>query len=321
VRAGLNPTRLQVRPGPWQSGGATVADYLVERFPDDADRLRGAVAAGEVVDELGRPFTPSSPAVPGGLVFLYREAPTDEPRVPFEIDVLHEDDDLLVVDKPHFLATTPRGVNVVETVLVRLRESTGIDQLSPAHRLDRLTAGVLVLTKRAAVRGVYQTLFQRRAVTKVYEAVAPVVPGLELPRVLRSRIVKTPGVMAAFEVDGEVNAETLVELTRTWHAADGTERGLYRLTPRTGKTHQLRLHLATLGAPIVGDDLYPTVLERARDDFSTPLQLLARSLAFTDPLSGVARELVSRRRLTAVPQEAVPQRAERTSVRAKSSPT
>jgi len=320
VRAGLNPTRLQVTPGRWQDGG-TVADFLAARFPDDEAQWRRSLADGDVLDELGRPVPSVAPAVPGSLLFVYRAAPDDEPVVPFGIDVLHEDEDLLVVDKPHFLATTPRGTNVVQTVLVRLRAELGLDGLSPAHRLDRLTAGVLVLTKRAEVRGAYQTLFQERAVTKLYEAVAPVRPDLELPRTVRSRIEKTPGVLAAVEVAGEPNAQTRVTLVRRWTTTAGEQHGLYRLEPRTGKTHQLRVHLASLGVPILGDDLYPTVVERARDDFSTPLQLLARSIRFADPFTGEAREFVSRRSLSAVGLgEAGAHAAERTSVRAKSSP-
>jgi len=297
VRGGLNPTRLRLVP----DEGRTVVDALLARFPADADRLRALVAAGEVVDDLGRPVTAATLQVPGGVVYLYRDPPADEPRVPFEVEVLHEDDDLLVVDKPHFLATTPRGVNVVESALVRLRTRTGLDELSPAHRLDRATAGVLVLTKRAALRGAYQTLFQRREVTKVYEAVAPVRDGLLLPRTVRSRILKVPGTMAAQEVEGEPNAETWVELVgpveRDAQGRGASVLGRYRLVPRTGRTHQLRVHMASLGVPIINDDFFPVLRERARDDFSAPLQLLARSVRFRDPVTGREREFTSRRRL------------------------
>lgn len=291
MRDGLNPTRLALpREGAWGS----LVSYLESRFPGEAARLREQVGAGEVVDELGRPYSLTTPYPAGGLAFLYRDV-APEARVPFDVEVLHRDDDLVVVDKPHFLAVTPRGAWVTETVLVRLRRSLGLPGLSPAHRLDRPTAGVLVLTTRPEVRGAYQELFARREVGKVYEAVVTLPAGLELPTTVRSRIVKQHGVHQASTVPGDVNAVTHVTLLRT--LADG--RALVRLRPETGRTHQLRVHLAGLGAPIVGDDLYPVEREVAPDDYSDPLQLLARSISFDDPLTGERREFTSRRHLAA----------------------
>jgi len=193
-----------------------------------------------------------------------------------------------VVDKPHFLATMPRGRHVAQTALVRLRRSLDLPELSPAHRLDRLTAGVLLFTIRREVRGAYQTMFARGLVSKTYLAQADVGLGLEFPMVVRSRIIKRRGVLQAVEEPGEPNAETRIE-----HLGDG----LYRLTPRTGRTHQLRVHMASLGLPIAGDPWYPEVVDVAPDDFSTPLQLLAHRLEFDDPLSGQRRVFVSGRSL------------------------
>ncbi len=222
----------------------------------------------------------------GASVYLYRDLP-DEVVVPFDIPILHRDDDLVVVDKPHFLATMPRGGHVAQTALVRLRRSLELPELSPAHRLDRLTAGVLVFTTRRELRGAYQTLFARGLVRKTYLARAAGEPNRALPTVLRSRIIKRRGQLQAVEEPGEPNAETLVEFVD----------GQYRLTPRTGRTHQLRLHMASLGIPILGDSLYPNVIDVAGDDFSTPLQLLAHTLEFDDPISGHRREFVSSRTL------------------------
>lgn len=307
MRDGLNPVRLQL---PHGAEAETVLDYLVGRFPDDAARMREKVAAGEVVDEIGRPLGPATAYVAGTLVYLYRDA-APEPRVPFEIDVLHHDDDLLVIDKPHFLASTPRGAYVVESAVVRLRRDLGLPEISPAHRLDRITAGVLVLTTRREVRGAYQQLFASRTIRKTYEAVARVDPSLELPRTVRSRIVKEHGTLVAQEVPGEPNAEsrvTLVEtatrpetasarLGRTRAGQGAGPLGRYVLEPHTGKTHQLRLHMASLGLPIVNDNFYPEFYDVAPDDYSAPLQLLARSISFTDPLSGDQRTFTSRRSL------------------------
>jgi tRNA pseudouridine32 synthase/23S rRNA pseudouridine746 synthase len=195
------------------------------------------------------------------------------------------------IDKPHFLATMPRGRHVAQTALVRLRRQLGLDELSPAHRLDRLTAGVLLFTTRREIRGAYQTMFARGAVRKTYLARAAVNPGLVLPREVHSRIIKHRGNFQAVEEAGEPNAVTLVELI----SADG----LYRLTPRTGRTHQLRVHMAALGIPIDGDPLYPDVIDVAAEDFSRPLQLLAQRIEFEDPRSGERREFVSERRLSA----------------------
>ena len=281
-RDGLGPARLRVHGGP-------LGDELARRFgPDVAARA----IAGEVVDQHGAVLDPATVLPAGAVVYLYRDL-RDEVPVPFDIPVLYQDEDIVVADKPHFLATMPRGRHVAQTALVRLRRQLGLDELSPAHRLDRLTAGVLLFTTHREVRGAYQTLFARGAVHKTYLARAAVDPNVVLPRVVRSRIIKRRGSFQAVEEAGEPNAETLVELV--------SSDGLYRLTPRTGRTHQLRVHLASLGLPIYGDPLYPNVIDVAADDFSTPLQLLAQRIEFDDPLSGTRREFVSSRRLERQP--------------------
>lgn len=276
LRDGLGPARVRLRGGP-------VLAELSARF---GPRARARVLAGEVVAADGAPIDAASVLPAGASVYLYRELP-DEVPVPFEIPVLYRDDDLVVVDKPHFLATMPRGRHVAQTALVRLRRELGLPELSPAHRLDRLTAGVLVLTARREVRGAFQTLFSRGLVRKTYLARAAVDPALELPRVVESRIIKRRGHLQAVCEPGAPNAETLVELL----SADG----VYRLTPRTGRTHQLRVHMASLGIPIEGDPLYPNVIDVAADDFSTPLRLLAQRIEFADPRTGERRAFVSRR--------------------------
>jgi tRNA pseudouridine32 synthase / 23S rRNA pseudouridine746 synthase len=218
--------------------------------------------------------------------------------VPFAVDVLHRDDEIVVVDKPHFLATIPRGRHIVETALVRLRRELGLPELSPAHRLDRVTAGVLLFVVRRDRRGAYQTLFSNRRVHKTYEAVAPHDPAVPLPTTVRSRIVKERGVILARELPGPPNAETRVELLEH---RDGAAR--YRLTPLTGRTHQLRLHMRGLGLPILGDRFYGTATgepeDSALDDWTRPLQLLAASLEFPDPRTGTTLRFASRRTLQA----------------------
>lgn len=288
-RNGLDAARLRL---PVDGTWATVRDHLVQRL----HRLEPAyiddmLTAGRFVTASG-PITVDTPYVPGEFVWFHRDLPEEVP-VPFDIDVVYRDDDIVVADKPHFLATIPRGNHVMQTALVRLRHELGLPELSPVHRLDRVTAGLLLLTVRRELRGPYQNLFRDRVVHKEYEAIAPHAPELTLPRTVRSRIVKRREVVTAEEVAGEPNAETYVELVDTRGGL-----GRYRLVPATGRTHQLRVHLASLGVPIVNDSFYPVTYETALDDFGNPLQLLAKVLEFPDPLTGVRRRFESRRTLS-----------------------
>ncbi|CQR64949.1 RluA family pseudouridine synthase [Streptomyces leeuwenhoekii] len=295
-RQGVDPVRVRLpAAGPW----ATVREHLVERLSGaGAGVVDGMFEAGLVVGADGRPVAADAPYEPGLFVWFHRELP-DEVRVPFPLEVVHRDEHIVVVDKPHFLATTPRGGHVAETALARLRRELGIGTLTAAHRLDRLTAGLVLFTVRPEERGAYQTLFRDRRVRKEYEAVAPYDPSLALPRTVRSRIVKERGVLTAREVAGEPNAVTHVELIghRAWREAG---LGRYRLVPATGQTHQLRVHMNALGVPILGDPLYPDVAAPApAGDFHRPLQLLARVLEFTDPVTGREHRFRSERVLEA----------------------
>nr|ABP47288.1 pseudouridine synthase [Mycolicibacterium gilvum PYR-GCK] len=275
VRDGLGPARVRVQGG-----------LLVEEF----QRRWGTgakVVDGEVFCADGTVADGSTVLPPGAYVYLYRDLP-DEVPVPFDIPVLHRDDDIVVVDKPHFLATMPRGSHVAQTALVRLRRELDLPELSPAHRLDRLTAGVLLFTVRREVRGAYQTLFVRGEAAKTYVAHSSHATDREFPMTIRNRLVKHRGSLQAVEEPGEPNAETVVEYL---------DEGMYRLTPRTGRTHQLRVHMAGLGIPITGDPLYPDVVDVPPGDFGSPLRLLAQALEFTDPISGELRRFTSGRTL------------------------
>ncbi|MFF8597133.1 RluA family pseudouridine synthase [Streptomyces sp. NPDC015220] len=292
-RHGVDPVRVRL---PAEGAWATVREHLVERLSGAAPgAVEAMFDAGRVVAADGRAVAPDAPYQPGMFVWFHRELP-DEVPVPFPLEVVHRDEHIVVVDKPHFLATTPRGSHVAETALARLRRELGIPALGAAHRLDRLTAGLVLFTVRPEERGAYQTLFRDRRVRKEYEAVAPYAPGLVLPRTVRSRIVKERGVLTAREVAGEPNAVTDVELVE--HRVDGPAR--YRLVPHTGQTHQLRVHMTALGVPILGDPLYPVVTAPTpAGDFRRPLQLLARELEFTDPVTGVEHSFRSTRVLRA----------------------
>ncbi|EGD54799.1 pseudouridine synthase [Gordonia neofelifaecis] len=285
--------RLPPDEGAWTVMDAlSVAPSLADLTSQD---LTERAAAGEIVDADGRPVDLDAPVLRPVPVFLYRDPPEEFP-VPFDMPILHLDDDLAVVDKPHFLATMPRGAHVAETALVRLRRELGSDEVAPAHRLDRLTAGVLLFTRRREVRAAYQELFAQRRVHKEYRALARADDALVERVRIENRIVKTAGDLRARVVPGEVNAVSDIELA----VRHGEGLAEYRLLPSTGRTHQLRMHMAGLGTPIIGDPLYPEVdhdLAAAPDrgDFSRPLALVAHRLSFTDPLSGRERTFESPR--------------------------
>ena len=286
---GVAPSR-QTLPaaGRW----ATVLDFLAERH---AAVGPGAWAArmreGRVVDEAGRRLSPESPYRAGACVYYYRE-PGEETRVPFEERVLHLDEHILVADKPHFLAVAPSGRFLRETLLVRLKRRTGIDTLVPAHRIDRETAGLVVFSVNPSTRGAYASLFQRREVLKVYEALSAGRPAPGLPHTRRSRVVAGEPFYRMREAEGEPNSETRVGLL-----ARRGDVSLYEARPLTGRKHQVRVHLAALGIPVLNDRLYPEVLPGPPEEFSAPLKLLARAVSFRDPLDGRERHYESERKL------------------------
>lgn len=287
-RQGVAASCLVLPQGHWPD----LLTFLCQRFAHVADAWAHRLAAGQVWDDAGEPLAPAAPYQPGLRIWYFREVAHEIP-VPFDIAILHRDARLLVVDKPHFLACVPGGRHVRETVLTRLRSQPGLEQVSPIHRLDRETAGVMVFCIDAASRGAYQRLFEQRSVQKEYEAIAPWRPDLPLPRLHRSRLSEVPGEFVMQEVAGEPNSETVISLL-----AQRDNWARYRLQPATGKKHQLRAHLAALGIGIANDPWYPVFRhDKAADDFSQPLALLARSIAFTDPIDGSQRHFFSQRTL------------------------
>ncbi|BCW69592.1 RluA family pseudouridine synthase [Arthrobacter sp. NicSoilB8] len=287
VRDGVNATRLRLPDeGPWD----TALDYMMHRWGHiDPQGIEDRFDAGEIVGEAGVALDRTTPLQDHTFIWYYRTLPP-ETRIPVELTILHQDDHLLVVDKPHFLPTTPGGTYIQESALVRLRNQLGLPDLIPMHRLDRMTAGILLLSTNPETRGKYQVLFEKRQVQKEYECVsaaepAPGHPAVDFPVVVRNRMTKSRSYLLAEVIDGEPNAESRIERLRTFDGGP-RRRALYRLEPHSGKTHQLRVHMASLGLGIVNDAFYPELLDKAPDDYSRPLQLLARGIRFIDPISG-----------------------------------
>lgn len=289
MRDGVSPSYLWLPAGQWTN----LLEFLVERFPDvGVDVWMSRMARGEVVDADGHRLAPASPYRRGMRIFYYREIEQETP-IPFEEHILHLDNDILVADKPHFLPVIPSGRFLHETLLVRLKRRTGLQHLTPIHRIDRETAGIVVFSHNPDTRGTYQSMFQKRVMTKVYEALAGTLAGADYPFTYRSRMVEGTPFFRMREVAGTPNSETRIDLL-----ASRGDVSLYRLHPLTGRKHQLRVHLASLGIPILNDAFYPEAQPCKADDLSRPLKLLARSIAFQDPISGQERHFESARTLT-----------------------
>ncbi|WP_148713802.1 pseudouridine synthase [Chitinolyticbacter meiyuanensis] len=294
---GVNPSFINLPPGgQWP----TVLAFLVERFPMVGEaELRRRLQAGELVDDSGVAFNVTTPYRPKARLWYYRQVPTER-VIPFEETILYQDRYLVVADKPHFLTCVPAGNHLYETLLSRLRYKLAMPQLTPIHRLDRETAGIMLFCADPASRGAYQQLFATREVQKEYEAIAPYRADLALPLRLANRLEEDPANrFQMITVAGEVNAITdisLIERRGNW--------ARYRLQPATGKKHQLRAHLGSLGIGIANDPWYPVLTSITKDDdFSRPLQLLARAISFTDPVSGEPRYFRSPRTLSWPPAE------------------
>jgi len=287
------PHRDPERPVAW----ATMGEWLREHVDGRRVDVDGFLGAGRFVYGDGRPVGDADPYRVHVFVWFHRDL-REEPVVPGPLTVVHRDERVVVVDKPAFLSTVPRGQHVTQSLVVRLRDELGLPELTTMHRLDRVTSGLVLCTVGRGHRGAYQSMFMHGTVRKTYRALAPWRADLTAPTRVRNHIAAIPGTGRAEVVAGApVNAETLVELEER-----RGDLAVYRLTPHTGRTHQLRLHLRDLGAPIVDDPLYPVDLGVDIDDFTAPLQLLASELAYTDPVDGVARRFVSPRSLPLQPE-------------------
>ena len=276
---------LYLPPGTWP----TVLDCLCAHFRAiSREQWLDRIARGRVLDASGAPISPFLAYKEGLRIHYFREVPNETP-IPVQEAILYADEHLVVADKPHFLPVTPAGEYVEQTLLRRLIRTLDNPHLVPLHRIDRHTAGLVLFSANPDSRSAYQSLFPTRKIEKRYEAIARALPDLELPRVHKSRLVEGEPFFRMREGEGVSNTETLVEVCEK-----NGDLWRYALYPVTGKKHQLRVHMAALGAGICNDPFYPEVLNDALDDYANPLKLLAQSLRFTDPLTGQERYFESR---------------------------
>jgi tRNA pseudouridine32 synthase / 23S rRNA pseudouridine746 synthase len=269
----------------------TILDYLMARFPQISPSMwKERVARGLVTTQDGTPVLMDS-AYRQGLTILYeREVPLEPPAEEAEV-ILHQDASILVADKPHGIPVTPAGSYVKRSLLARLQRGDGLSELAPMHRLDRDTAGLVLFAIKAEGRGPYHQLFAEGKIQREYLAVANLANTPDERRWhVESRIEAGEPWYRQRNGEGPINAVTVIELMEC-----EKNRGLFRLLPMTGRKHQLRLHMASIGFPIIGDTVYPEV--RTKQDGEPPLQLLARRLEFVDPVCAMPRIFVSARKL------------------------
>lgn len=282
---GAVASTLQLPPGAWPS----LLDGLCARFPRvSRGQWLDRFARGRVLDAQRQPLSADTRYRVGDTIHYFREV-ADEPLIPFVESILYADEHLVVADKPHFLPVAPAGEFVRETLLTRLAQRLSNSQLVPLHRIDRATAGLVLFSADPSTRGAYQALFRERAIEKRYEAIAPALPGVMFPLTYESRIGKGEPFFRMQEEPGAPNAQTRIEVVQ----AQG-KWWRYALHPISGRKHQLRVQMAALGAPLRNDAYYPELLPQSADDHARPLQLLAQSLSFRDPLSGALRRFESR---------------------------
>jgi len=282
IKNGVGPSKVFVKNT--EKTHLYLIDFFVEKFPQiPKEEWAKRMDQGLVLDEEGIPKDSQAPCQENTFIYYYRSIEIEE-SIPFQELIIYEDEHLLIADKPHFLPVTPAGHYLQETLLVRLKNKTGIKELTPIHRIDRETAGLVAFSKRAQDRNLYQVLFRERQIKKTYESIAPYQELLkdQFPIERISRIEESDIFIQMQEVPGEPNSDTviqLLEVSKPW--------ARYQLELGTGKKHQLRVHMNALGMPIKNDKIYPKIAPQPKigKDFSEPLQLLAKQLSFRDPMT------------------------------------
>jgi tRNA pseudouridine32 synthase/23S rRNA pseudouridine746 synthase len=266
-------------------GVATVLEYLIIKFPFiDAQIWQQRITDGKVHDSEGSLITLQSPFKPQQQIYYYREV-ENEPIIPFKETIVFQDQHILVAYKPHFLAVIPGGNYVTECLQNRLRRSTGISTLQALHRLDRVTAGLVIFSVNPDTRRCYHQLFEKRQIHKTYQAIAAINGDENLVGQkweVKNRLERSEPrfLMRIAEREGQANSHSMIRCLEQLN-----QKALFELNPVTGKTHQLRVHMQALGWPILNDKYYPKLQPLTKDNYSAPLQLLAKELKFIDPIT------------------------------------
>jgi len=276
-------------------GVGSVLEYLIIKFPNIKPQVwQQRMADGKVHWHDGSLITADSAFQPQQRVYYYREV-ENEPTIPFKEEIIYQDDEILVAHKPHFLPVTPGGIYINECLQNRLRNKTGLDDLQAVHRLDRVTAGLVLFSVNPATRHLYHDLFETRKIEKTYQAIANINPAensippqAEQTWEVKNRIVKSVPKFLMKTTEGEANSHSNILCLKRLK-----DKALFELRPVSGKTHQLRLHMQTLGWPILHDKYYPILQEESADDYAKPLQLLAKKLSFTDPMTHKQKTFIS----------------------------
>ena len=281
----VSPSKLslpQVNPGV-----TTVLEFLVLKFPSIArDIWQQRMSDGKVHWHDGSLITANSLFAAQQRVYYYREV-KNEPLIPFTEEVIFQDELILVAFKPHFLPVTPGGQHIEECLQSRLRKRLSNQQIQAVHRIDKATAGLVLFSLNSDSRKYYHRLFETHQVKKTYQAIASTVNKsvkVEQQWEIKNRLEKSDPKFLMRIVDGVANSHSHIRCLKT-----GESKALFELSPVTGKTHQLRLHMQSLGLPLLNDNYYPELQPSQPGEFSKPLQLLAQKLKFIDPITQQVR--------------------------------
>lgn len=269
-------------------------DFLCQTFPHiSAAEWRQRFDDGLIFTQQGQVLAWDSAYLPNQKIYYYRHL-QHEIEIPFQHQILYENEHILVVDKPHFLPVTPTGKYVKQTLLTRLKQQFNLVELTPIHRLDKDTAGLILFSKQKSSRGLYQQLFAQHQIKKIYHAIAPYRADMCFPVNLALHLQRgEPFYTMQVLAEQTANSETKISLLQ--HQGQWAK---YQLEPKTGKMHQLRVHMNYLNLALKNDELYPIIQHRQEGDFKNPLQLLAYSLQFIDPISQKEMFFTSRQNLT-----------------------